>query len=109
MKQWVISYGTSINTFFTDYHARQFQEALRMNGTDFDTKVWLKLADSLTRSEAERFATKVNREDAKLRKLGGTGNNTQVKVREDFNRLGRQQYAVWVVRAYALDGSMYAD
>ena len=35
---------------------------------------WLKLADSLSASEAQAFMNKVKREDAKLRKLGGLGN-----------------------------------
>ena len=45
-------------------HARQMEDALRMNGTEFTTVKWLKLCDSLTRSEAERFVAKIKREDA---------------------------------------------
>lgn len=102
MNQWIVSYGTSHNIFFTDYHTRQFEDALRMNGTEFTTTKWLKLADCLSKSEAQRFAAKIQREDAKLRKMGGQGNNSAVEIRESFNRLGRQQYAVWVVRTYTL-------
>lgn len=107
MIQYIVSHGSSSNIFFTDYHARQYEDALRMNGTPFTTVKWLKLADSMTRIEAEKFAAKVQREDAKLRKMGGNGNNSQVEVRFDREdgAFGRKQerFAVWVVRNYKLN------
>ena len=63
---------------------------------------WLKLADSLSASEAQAFMNKVKREDAKLRKLGGLGNNSRVEVRFDREYLDKRTYAVWVVRTYTL-------
>lgn len=102
MNQWVVAFGASRNTFYTDYHTRQFEDALRANGTEFTTTKWLKLVDSLSYSEAVRFAANIRREDARLRAMGGTGNNSAIEVRQDFNRLGRQNFAVWVVRAYTL-------
>lgn len=107
MMQYIVSHGGSSSIFFTACHARQYEDALRMKGTPFTTVKWLKLADSMTRVKAEKFAAKVKREDAKLRKLGGDGNNSQVEVRFDredgaFGHK-RERFAVWVVRNYELN------
>jgi hypothetical protein len=63
---------------------------------------WLKLTDDLAYSEAERFVARTKREDAKLRKLGGNPNNSQIEIRKSFNCLENQRWAVWVVRTYEL-------
>lgn len=36
--QWVVAFGTSTRTYYTEYHAEQMARALRLNGTPYTLK-----------------------------------------------------------------------
>ena len=58
---------------------------------------WLKLYDDLPYDKAMLKARRIQREEAKLKALGGCGNYDKVDVRLSFDGPGRKQYAVWVL------------
>jgi len=58
---------------------------------------WFKLFDGLRYDQAMLKARKIQRDEAKLRALGGTGNYADVRMHLSFDGPGRKQYAVWVL------------
>ena len=58
---------------------------------------WMKMADGRTKAQADALATKLKREDRKLRSLGGSGNYSRVEVRQTFDGPKGKEYGVFVV------------
>jgi hypothetical protein len=63
-----------------------------------DGRPWLKMADGRTLAQAQSLATKLKTHDRKLRVMGGSGNYTDVEVRQTFERpSGKKEYGVFVI------------
>lgn len=58
---------------------------------------WLKLYDDLRYDAAMLKATRIKREEIKLRNLGGNGNYASIDMRLSFDGPGYKRYAVWVL------------
>jgi hypothetical protein len=58
---------------------------------------WLKIYSDLPYEKAMLKARKIQREEAKLKALGGCGNYDKVDIRLSFEVNKRKLYAVWVV------------
>lgn len=58
---------------------------------------WMKMADGRTKAQADALATKLKREDRKLRTLGSSGNYSRIEVRPTFDGPSKKEYGVFVV------------